>query len=85
MDAERARGILRQERATTSAKDASNGVALGVDSGGEEVQVLEEAEEEHDTAPPRRSRRKTRNTGPRYVEHVMQIAFLFRTCCLHMN
>ena len=77
MDAERARGILRQERATTSAEDASNGVALDVDSGGEEVLPVEEAEEEHDTASPRRSRRKTRNATPRYVEHVVPIALCF--------
>ena len=77
MDGERARGILRQERATTSAEGASNGVALDVDSGDEEVLAVEEAEEEHDIASPRRSRRKTRNASPRYVEHVMQMALCF--------
>ena len=68
LDAERARGTLRQERATTSsAKDASNGVAPSVVAGGEEEQVAEEVEEERATAP-RRSRRNTRNASPRYVE-----------------
>ncbi len=52
-------------------------MALGVDSGGEEVQAVEEADEEHDTASPRRSWRKTRNASPRYVEHVMQMALCF--------
>ncbi len=77
LDAARARGILRQERATTSAEDASNGVALDVDSDGEEVLAVEEAEEEHDTASTRRSRRKIRNAGPRYVEHAIQLVLCF--------
>ena len=76
MDAERSKGISRQEGATTSAEDASKCVALGVDSGDEEVHVVEEAKEEHATAP-RRSRRKTRNATPRYVEHVVPIALCF--------
>jgi len=80
LDAERAREILRQERATNSAKESSNSVAHGVDSSGEEVHVVEEAEEEHATAP-RRSRRKTRNASPRYVEHVSLIIAL---CFAHV-
>jgi len=77
LDAERARGTLRQERATTnSAKDATNGVDPSVVAGGEEEQVAEEVEEERATAP-RRSRRKTRNANPRYVEHVLLVALCF--------
>jgi hypothetical protein len=66
LDAERARGVLRQEKATTDG-DASNVVDPGVVVGDEEKQVVEEVEEERATAP-RRSRRNTRNASPRYVE-----------------
>jgi hypothetical protein len=68
LDAERARGVLRQETVTTSG-DASNVVAPGVVADGKEEQDVEEAEEERATAPPR-SRRNTRNASPRYVELV---------------
>ena len=68
LNAEQARGVLRQEMPTTSG-DASNVVDLCVVTGGEEEQAIEEAEEEHATAP-RRSRRNTRNASPRCVEPV---------------
>ncbi len=68
MPSERARGVLRQETATTSG-DASNFVAPGVVAGYEGEQVAEEVKEER-AIVPRRSRRNTRNASLRYVEPV---------------
>ncbi len=61
-------------------ENASNGMALGVVVDDEEAQVVEEAEEEHATAP-HRSRRNIDNNSPRYVElvllYVSQLVLLF--------
>ena len=69
LDADRARQVLRQEMAT--AKDASNGVVSSVAYANDyEVQLIEEAEEEHATAP-RSSRSNTRNASPGYVKLIL--------------
>ena len=63
LDAKHARDVLRQEKAL--GEDSPNGVSSGgvVD---EEAQATGVAEEQDDPPSPRRSRRNTRTSSPRY-------------------
>jgi hypothetical protein len=78
LDAERAMGVLRQERAI-----GEDGVVVGV-VGGEEAQVLEEAEQDQPETAPRRSRRNTRNASPRYalLYYILHAVFAYELCYL---
>jgi hypothetical protein len=63
LDAKHAREVLRQEKAL--GEDSPNVISFAgvVD---EEAQATGLAEEQHDTRSPRRSRRNTRTSSPRY-------------------
>ena len=63
LDASHAREVLRQEKAL--GEDSPNGVSsAGVVD--EEAQATGVVEEQHDKRSPRRSRRNTRTSSPRY-------------------
>ena len=74
LDAERARGVLRQGRGIGD--DASHG-DVGV-VGDEEAQVVEEAEDQPQTAP-RRPRRNTGNDSPSYIllYYILHVVFAY--------